>query len=163
VINSVAVGISEYRTARAPDVLVAYALGSCIGIALYDRSTGLGGLAHIMLPDSRISRCLGVEERKKYADTAIGDMLAELKRQGADSSKMSAKVAGGADMFKSGGPALMNSIGARNAIAVENELARLGIPVIARDVGEDYGRTVRFDLASGNVTIQANGKTEQKL
>jgi chemotaxis protein CheD len=46
------VGISDRSVARAPDTIVTYALGSCVGVALYDEAAGVGGLAHIMLPES---------------------------------------------------------------------------------------------------------------
>ncbi len=46
-------------------------LGSCVGLALYDRQQKIGGLAHIVLPDSR-----GSEHRLgKYVNTAVPSLM----------------------------------------------------------------------------------------
>ena len=94
--NLIVVGISDYKLAKDPGVLVTYALGSCVGICIYDRRLKIGGLSHIMLPDSTMFT-RGEINRMKFADTAVGDMLQSLISKGADKRTLVAKIAGGGE------------------------------------------------------------------
>jgi len=156
--NTIAVGISDFKISKAPDTLVTYALGSCVGIALYDPRSAIGGLSHIMLPSSSLRADGTIDDRMKYADTAIPDLISELERKGAGRRAMVAKIIGGANMFNMTGTSFVETIGDRNIAAARGELARLGIPIIAEDVGSNYGRTVYFQLADGKVKVQSLGK-----
>jgi len=161
--NTIPVGISDYKTSRSPDILVTYALGSCIGIALYDSNTHIGGLSHIMLPSSLSYANIGFDNRMKYADTAIPDMIRALERLGAKRPSLRAKIAGGANMFATNGMSFVDTIGERNIEAVRLALEEYGIPLVAEDVGANYGRTVFFELADGKVRIRAIGKSENEI
>ena len=98
--QTLVVGISDYRISRKPNILVTYALGSCVGICLYDKRLQVGGLAHIMLPDSTQFQHQHQEiNRMKFADTAIVDVVKEMQQLGAD-IPISRRIAGGAKMFK---------------------------------------------------------------
>jgi len=156
--NTIAVGISDYKISKTPDTLVTYALGSCVGIALYDPRTRIGGLSHIMLPSSSLRSEGGIDDRMKYADTAIPDLISELERKGAAKRAIVAKIIGGANMFNMTGTSFVETIGERNIAATRNELSRHGIPLIAEDVGSNYGRTVFFQLEDGMVRVQSLGK-----
>jgi chemotaxis protein CheD len=155
--KQIVIGISDQNTSKSPDTLVTYALGSCIGISLFDESTGIGGLSHIMLPSSSLIQS-GSVDRNKFADTAIEDLVAAMVRMGASRSLIKAKIAGGANMFKIADGSVIGSIGDRNIESVKSELRRLGIPLVAEDVGADYGRTVFFELETGKVRVQSLGK-----
>jgi chemotaxis protein CheD len=155
--KQIVIGISEQSISKAPDTLVTYALGSCIGISLFDEQTGVGGLSHIMLPYSSLVQN-GQVDRNKFADTAIEDMVKGMERFGANRSRIKAKIAGGANMFKIADDSVIGSIGDKNIQSVKNELARLGIPIVAEDTGADYGRTVFFELDPGKVRVQSLGK-----
>jgi len=156
------VGISDRNVSRAPDAIVTYALGSCVGVALYDEAAKIGGLAHIMLPDS--SMIAGSESsRMKFADTGIADLVAEMRSLGALPGRIRAKIIGGANMFRISDGSMIGSIGDRNVNEVKKTLDRLGIPIIAEDVGKDYGRTVFFDLVTGNVRVQSFGKNIKEM
>ncbi|MGI6403358.1 MAG: chemotaxis protein CheD [Oscillospiraceae bacterium] len=161
------VGISDLKLAKPPDTLVTYALGSCVGICLLDPVTRIGGLAHIMLPSIKVSP--GDKNIMKFADTAIPDMVKKMEQQGAFRSRITAKIAGGAQMFGSTSSAASNStsdiwqIGQRNVAAVIATLQALAIPIVARDVLENYGRTVLFDPATGIMTVKALNKTVKEL
>lgn len=152
------VGISDWKVCKAPDTLITYALGSCVGICLFDKNKKIAGLSHIMLPDST-AIADGAKNRPKFADTAIVDMLNAMKAQGAMQSSITAKIAGGAVMFKSASQQF--NIGARNVEAVKKALSQLGIPIIASDTGLDYGRTVTFYSDNGSLEVNsaAKGKT----
>jgi len=145
------ISIAEFRVVQAPAVLKAYGLGSCLAISLYDPATRIGGLAHTLLPQ-HLRGDTG-PGRAKYVDAAIRLMVLELVQLGADADRLVAKIAGGANMFESAYLTLMSSIGVRNARAARETLAELGIPLVAEEVGGNRGRTVEFDLASGNLMV----------
>lgn len=149
------VGISDWKICRSPDSLITYALGSCVGICLYDKATKIAGLSHIMLPDSS-SIADGAKTRSKFADTAIPDMISAMKQQGASASTLTAKIAGGAVMFKS--TSNQFNIGERNIEAVKKVLGKLGIPIIASDTGLNYGRTVTFFAENGSLEVNSATK-----
>jgi chemotaxis protein CheD len=156
------VGISDRRVARSPDIISTYALGSCIGVALYDPTTHIGGLAHIMLPDSAIAGGEPVD-RKRFADTAVPDMVREMSARGADMTRVTAKLAGGANMFNISGDTPIASIGSRNLAGVKRALSDIGIRVVAEDTGHNYGRTLHFDLATGSLNVQSLGKSNKEI
>lgn len=148
------VGISDFKLTRDPNILVTHALGSCVGICLYDQNLKLGGLAHIMLPDSTQFNSSNIN-RMKFADTAIIDLLKALQILGADIRKITAKIAGGAQMFAIQENSTIGSIGARNVDSVKNILRTQRIPIISEDIGYNYGRTVYFDLSTGLMKVQS--------
>lgn len=143
--------IAQARIDRAPAVLKAYGLGSCVAVALFDPDTGIGCLGHMLLPSRPEKNPLGSEG--KYVDAGIHRMVDELVRAGANRQGLVAKVTGGANMFESAYLTLIKSIGARNAKSARDTLADLGIPLLGEEVGGNRGRTVEFDLATGNMMV----------
>ncbi len=154
------VGISDWKIGRGQDVLITYALGSCVGICLYDKAIGLAGLSHILLPDSN-SIIGGRDTRMKFADTAIVDMFAEMKKMGAMPGRVTAKIAGGAVMFAASSTQF--NIGERNVAAVKKALSELRIPIVASDTGLNYGRTVTFFAENGDVEISSMSKGKSRI
>ncbi|MBC3805008.1 chemotaxis protein CheD [Acetobacterium fimetarium] len=150
----IVVGISDYKFAKEPEVIVTYALGSCVGVCLYDKVTKIGGLSHVMLPDSTSFSAKDIN-RKKFADTALVDLVQDLKRAGVGNNRMVAKIAGGAQMFEVQPGSKLGAIGERNIICVKQALSQLRIPIIAEDTGLNFGRTQYFDLATGTMKIQS--------
>lgn len=146
------IGISDWKVGRGDDVLVTYALGSCIGTCLYDKTTGIAGLSHIMLPDST-AIIDGHQTRMKFADTALPDMVDRMRAMGANTLALRAKIAGGAVMFQTANSRF--NIGERNIEAVKAALAKLRIPILAQDVGLNYGRTMTFWAENGAVEISS--------
>lgn len=145
------VTIAQFRIDRAPAVIKAYGLGSCVAVALYDPQSKIGGLGHMLLPNQPEPPPLGSES--KYVDAGILQILEELVRAGANRQTLVAKVAGGANMFETSYQTLINSIGARNARSARQTLASLCIPVLGEEVGGNRGRSVEFDLATGNMMV----------
>jgi chemotaxis protein CheD len=133
-------------------------LGSCLGVALYDRRLKVGGLSHIVLPDS-----LGrTDQPGKFADTAIPALIRAMQELvPGEMLKLTAKVAGGANMFSATGAA--NTIGVQNAGAVERILADLRIPILARHCGGEQGRRMALDTGTGLVTIDVVGQQSVTL
>lgn len=154
------VGISEFRVAKAPGVLVSYGLGSCLGIAIHDKKRKLGGLAHTLLPMTRPE--MG-DRPGKFVDASIRLMVEELLRQGAKPERLVAKIAGGANMFAAHGLAADGGIGQRNIAAARQVLEDFGIPLLAEDVGGSCGRTIEFDLENGTLMVTTVRNQEQRL
>ena len=153
------VGMADLNTCKSPDALITLGLGSCIGIAIRDPLTKVGGLAHIMLPDSTAMKNSGLNIAK-FADTGIEELVRQMERMGAVKSRMVAKIAGGATMFQFGTKTDIIQVGERNAIACRETLKKLGIPLLAEDTGKNYGRTVTFYPETGEYHIKAVGKQE---
>ncbi len=145
------VRIAQAIIDRAPRVLKAYGLGSCVAVSLYDPETRLGGMGHMLLPDRPTKDPLGSEN--KYVDAGIYHIVEELVRAGANRDTLVAKIAGGANMFETSYQTLINSVGARNAKSARRTLNVLGIPIVGEEVGGNRGRTVEFDLATGKLLV----------
>ena len=151
------VGMADLNICKAPDMITTLGLGSCIGIAVYDPVTKIGGLAHIMLPDSKQMR--NNSNIAKFADTGIEELVKRVVKAGANKGRLVAKIAGGARMFEVKGVSGIGIVGERNAVASRAKLKQLGIPLVAEDTGLNYGRTVELYPETGDFRIKAVGKT----
>lgn len=159
--KTITVGIADFNVAREDDTLVTYALGSCVGICLYDPVLKLAGLSHIMLPSIKEFReSSSAAQTGKYADTAIELLMKKMLGMGAVKIRLRAKIAGGAQMFAPVNNTTLAAIGERNVIAVKKELARLSIPIVAEDTGKNYGRTLYLTAADGVMRIKSVNKGE---
>ncbi|MBO8137490.1 MAG: chemotaxis protein CheD [Desulfotomaculum sp.] len=161
VIKEIQVGIADYKVAAAPDRLITLGLGSCVGLTLYDPRIKVGGLLHIMLPDSTQFR--NVSKPAKYADLGIPLMIKELERRGAAASRLQAKLAGGAQMFSGKDDKFILNIGQRNVDMTRKILKAMGIKITAEEVGGNRGRTMILDLANGMVTIRTIGSPIKEI
>jgi chemotaxis protein CheD len=147
----VVVEVADFAVAGGDSILVTLGLGSCVALALHDPATGIAGLAHILLPT--VGTGPPSIRAAKYADTAVPMLVEEMQRHGAR-RKLVAKMAGGARMFT----ALLSSginMGERNIEATRAALAKLGIPIVAEDVGGEYGRSVKLIAATGGMTVRS--------
>lgn len=150
------IGIADMKMTRREGVLITYALGSCIGICLYDPLLKLGSLVHIMLP---INMEAGRKNTMKYADTGIRETLKQMEAQGGSRARITAKIAGGAKMFETTNNALGN-IGQRNIESVHLNLRKEGIRLLKEDVGGSVARTLLFDVATGQACVRSYGRPE---
>ena len=153
----ITIGISDMSVVKGTDSIITYALGSCVGVALYDGVKKIAGLAHIMMPASADVRGVSVNVMK-YVDTAVPELLNRMLRLGAAQPNITAKVAGGAQMFQIEGASSQFNIGERNIKAAKEILRQLGIRVAAHDVGANYGRTVELFAENGIYRIKAIAK-----
>lgn len=158
--NTIIVGMADYKTGKTPDKLMTAGLGSCIGVCIFDPGSQIGGMAHIMLPSFKESM---KGNPAKYADTCMEMLLSELYKIGVAKSRLRAKMAGGAQMFSFAGKTPLLKIGERNAEAVEQELKKLAIPLLAYDVGGTFGRTINFDLKTGDLHIRTINHGEKVI
>ncbi|MBO4338071.1 MAG: chemotaxis protein CheD [Lachnospiraceae bacterium] len=152
------VGMADLKICKAPDALTTLGLGSCVGIAIRDAAKGIGGLAHIMLPDS--TQIKDNSNIPKFADTGIDELIRQLVAAGANRSRLESKIAGGAQMFAFSGKAGTAQVGERNVEAVKKKLGELRIPILAQDTGKNFGRTVIYYPANGSFLIRAVGRDE---
>ena len=144
-------------SAAAGDVLVSLGLGSCIGLALLDRRTGVAGLAHVVLPDSGNN---ATDNKLKFADHAVPELVERVVAKGGRRLRLEAALVGGASMFATSSATL--EVGSRNEAAVREQLKALRIPVIAAETGGKRGRTIRVHVSSLQVTVrEAGGKDEE--
>ncbi len=155
------VGMADLNICVSPDSITTLGLGSCVGIAIRDPATKIGGLAHVMLPDSTQIR--NNSNIPKFADTGIAELVKRMVAKGASQSRMVAKIAGGAQMFAFQNKSEMVRIGERNVEAAKKKLAQLRIPLLASDTGDSYGRTVIFYPETGDFVIKAVGKPQKVI
>ena len=155
------VGMADLNVCVSPDSITTLGLGSCVGIAVRDPATKIGGLAHIMLPDSTSIR--NNTNIPKFADTGIEELVKQVVAKGANRTRLVAKIAGGAQMFAFQSKNDMVRVGERNVEATKKKLAQLKIPILAEDTGNSYGRTVIFYPETGDFVIRAVGKPERVI
>ena len=155
------VGMADLKLCKSPDGITTLGLGSCVGIALRDPINKIGGLAHIMLPDS--TKIQNNSSVPKFADTGIQELVDQMVKAGAVQSRIVAKIAGGAQMFSFQNKSELVAIGARNVEATKTKLRELHIRILAEDTGESYGRTVEFYPETGDFVIKAVGKPPKTI
>ncbi len=141
-------------------LLRALGLGSCIGLCAYDPVMKLAGLAHIMLPESRIGKGNDVG---KYADTAVPELVTQMVKKGATKARLRMVIAGGAQLFTFETTNDRLDVGKRNAEAVKNAIFALKLRLLAEDVGGKVGRTVTFNADTGEVGVKQVGGEEKPL
>jgi chemotaxis protein CheD len=149
--NAVIVGVGELAVAEHPRVLVTQALGSCVGVVLWDPVRRAGGMAHIMLPSPGDTASDG--QRYRFATTALPALVDMLTEEGSAKRRLVAKIAGGAAMF--GFEAGSATIGARNVAQTRLELHDLGIPLRAEDTGGSFARTIELRLDTGILLVRS--------
>lgn len=148
--NLFTVGIGDACIIKIPDVLVTYALGSCVGVCLYDFRNHIAGMVHILLPSRHD---IQNSNEYKFADSGISKLLEQMLQQGANKKSIVAKIAGGAEMFSTYG--LQSSgIGLKNVEAVIKVLKTAGIPIVAQDTGKNFGRSIWFKAKDGSLEVK---------
>lgn len=159
--DEIRVGIADMNIAFPPNRLITVGLGSCIGIALFDKKNNIGGLVHIMLPNS--TQFTVINNPLKFADLAIPLLIKDMEKNGANKRNFLAKIAGGASMFNFSDKSMVMDIGNRNSASVKQILKKINIPIIAEDTGGNKGRTMVFDTKDGSVIIKKIGAEIKKL
>lgn len=148
---AIEVRAGEYVVADEPKILVAPALGSCVGLAVWDPVRRRGAMAHIMLAAPLDGQ--SPVGRDRFASFAVPKLIDAMAAAGSLKARLIAKVAGGASMF--GGEAGVGGIGDRNVEEVKRQLGLLRVPVAAEDTGGSHARTVELHLDSGLVVVRS--------
>jgi chemotaxis protein CheD len=153
--TEIKVGIADLNLVLDPGIIMTIGLGSCIGIALYDKTLKVAGLAHIMLPDS--TQFKSNTNPMKFADLAIPILIEKMEKQGCKKRNLIAKIAGGASMFNFSDKSIISDIGKRNGDAVKKTLKDEDIPIIAEEIGGNKGRTMMIYASNGKVILKVVG------
>ncbi|MBC5689359.1 chemotaxis protein CheD [Mediterraneibacter sp. NSJ-55] len=153
--TEIKIGIGDMKVLRQEGILITYALGSCIGVTLYDPMIKLGGLLHIMLPQATDQ---AGASPFKFADTGVREMVRKMAVFGGSKNRYICKIAGGAQMFKMTGP--IGNIGERNILSVKKALSDEQIRIQGEDIGKNYARTMLLDVGTGEVKIRTMGRQE---
>ena len=140
--------------------IVTYSLGSCLGIAIYDAVKKVGGILHIMLPESKIDATKAANMPYMFVDTGVPRLFHAAYNLGAERSRLVLKVAGGAQLLDQEG---IFNIGIRNFAALEKLIAQNGLRIQMADVGGLSSRTMRLDLTTGNISIKTPGANPYPL
>jgi chemotaxis protein CheD len=152
-VTTLRVKVADFAVGRNGDTVIAtVGLGSCVAIALWDPATRVGGLAHVLLPSESMTR--DRSNRAKFPSAAVPLLLAEMRGLGAK-GKFGARLVGGSSMFSTLLPSGGANIGERNVAASREALAAAGVPLLAEDVGGDYGRSVYFHLEDGRIEVHS--------
>ena len=157
----VKVGMADLNVCLPPNGITTLGLGSCVGIVLYDPHKKISGMVHVMLPDS--TKIKNNDNRAKFADTGIEELISRLTKMGASRNSLVAKIAGGAQMFAFKSNNDMLRIGDRNIEATKEKLKTEGIRIIAEDTGLNYGRTIEFYPETGELWVKSVGKQRKIL
>lgn len=154
--ESIVVGLGEMHVIKKPSaILTCVGLGSCIALCAYDPVSKVGGIAHMVLPNSND----GGNKKKspRYIDTGVPLLVQEMSKQGAAKSRLVFKAAGGAQMLSIPGLNGRLNIGERNVAELKPTLAKEGISVSAADMGGNSGRTIQLFLDTGKVIVKTVG------
>lgn len=155
----IAVGLGDLFVSTAED-LVAYSLGSCIGICLWDPVVKVAAMAHVVLP---LAPDGPAALPGKFGDTAVPALLDSLARMGAQKYRLQCKIAGGAAVLAIGGGGSLPKIGERNLESVKAALAKASIRILGEQTGGNQGRTVRLEPSTGKVMVRTVRGTEVEL
>jgi chemotaxis protein CheD len=155
------VGISDLRVSKdIKDVLVTYALGSCLAVCVYDPDVKVGGLLHFMLPDSSLDMNKAKDNPAMFADTGIPLLFKTCYQFGAEKRRMIVKVVGGASILDDTN---YFRIGQKNITALRKIFWKNNVLIDCEDTGMNYNRTVWLRIADGRVLVKNAGKIVREL
>lgn len=152
------IGIADMKISKQPDdTLITYALGSCLGIAVYDSVAKVGGLLHVMLPASAVNPTKAANNPLMFVDTGVPELFKACYKAGAKKERMVVKVAGGASL-QNNAETDQFQIGKRNFLMLRKLLWKNNVLIESFDVGENYSRTMSLDMATGDVVLKINNQ-----
>lgn len=157
----VVIGVGELAVSNQVQVILStYALGSCVGVVAYDPVARVGGVLHLMLPDSRISPSRAGGRPAMFADLGLPLLLREMAGLRADPRRLRLYVAGGASVLQGVDPF---KIGDRNLQAVHEIIRQRGLPVRGASVGGTVNRTLHCEVATGRLRLKLSDGTESDV
>ncbi|MGC4081226.1 MAG: chemotaxis protein CheD [Vicinamibacterales bacterium] len=151
----IVIGIGEFAVSADPDsVIVTHALGSCVAVCLWDPQARVGGMIHVLLPDSKINPERATTQPGAFADTGIPLLFRTAFAHGAVKARCRVHIVGGATI--TGAPAMEPSVGKRNVLAARQMLWRNGVMVEKEHVGGTAARNVALDVTDGSVQLSGS-------
>ena len=150
---TITLGVGDWAVSDNPsESIKTYALGSCVGVMIYDTSKKIAGMIHVALPDSAVDPEKAKKQPGYFADVGVSVMIEEMKRRGATRQHVWVKLAGGATTMDPNG---IFDIGKRNILAIKRSLWRSSLGPIAEDTGGTTSRTVTFEISDGSISLSA--------
>lgn len=155
------VGVADMKVSNNPgESIITYSLGSCIGLVIYDPAVKVGGMLHYMLPDSSIDKQKAAARPYMFADSGIPRLFKTAYQLGAAKQRMKVYVAGGAEILDQQG---FFNIGKRNYMALKKMFFKNKVMITRQDVGGNVNRTVRIEIATGDIYVKTSGSGEVKI
>ena len=155
------VGVADMKVSNNPgESLITYSLGSCIGLVIYDPVVRVGGMLHYMLPESSIDKEKASARPYMFADSGIPRLFKTAYQLGAAKQRMRIYVAGGAEILDQSG---FFNIGKRNYMALKKMFLKNNVMINQQDVGGNTNRTVRIEIATGDIYVKTSGGKEVKI
>jgi len=159
---TITVGVADMKHSSSPeDVIITHALGSCLGITVWDPVARIGGMLHVMLPCSRIDPEKAAERPFMFVDTGVPLLFKEAYRLGAEKSRLIVRVAGGAAVHGKSDEEDLFKIGKRNVAMLRKLLWKNGVLVDAEDVGGHCSRTMSLEVGTGRVILRVDGRERE--
>ena len=160
-LKRVTVGVGDLAVSnKEGDEIITFSLGSCVGVAIWDRAVKVGGLLHIMLPESKLNPQRAQKQPGVFADTGLPLLFKSCYKLGAKKNRIRVVVVGGSQVMDSAGHF---NIGKRNYTAVRKMFYRNNVLVDAEDVGGNVNRTLALNISTGKVWIKINGREVREL
>jgi chemotaxis protein CheD len=154
--DRIVVGVADAVVIRDPNkAIVTYALGSCIGVTLFDPVAKVGGMLHFMLPEGKTSPEKAAANPSMFADTGVPLLFANAYKLGASKNKLVVCAAGGAEILADDGHF---RIGARNRTMLREIFRQNNVLLGADDTGGSHSRTLTLSLEDGTVSVRSQGK-----
>ncbi len=155
------VGVADMKVSNNPsESIITYSLGSCIGLVIYDPVSKVGGMLHYMLPDSTIDKDKAADRPYMFANSGIPRLFKSAYQLGATKQRMKVYVAGGAEILDQKG---FFNIGKRNYMALKKMFFKNHVMIDKQDVGGNVNRTVRIEIATGDIYVKTSGSKEVKI
>lgn len=152
------IGIADMKISSRPgDVLITYALGSCLGIAIYDAAAKVGGMLHVMLPASSVNPNKAADNPLMFVDTGVPELFKACYKAGARKERLVVKVAGGASL-QNNAENDQFQIGKRNFLMLRKLLWKNNVLIESCDVGDRHSRTMWLDITTGEVVLKINNQ-----
>ena len=159
--QKIIVGIAELAVSNDCAVTMAtYALGACLGVALYDPIARIGGLSHLMLPDSSMEATRAARQPALFVDTGVPALIRAACQLGAEKNRLTISIVGGAQILDDGNSF---NLGPRNCLALDRVLKQYGLRVHAEQVGGLLNRTMCLSIATGEVRLKTSGQAGETL
>jgi len=160
---NVVIGIGDIAASNnSGDQIRTHALGSCVAIIMMDIKTRTVAMAHVALPESSIAPAAAREKPGKFADTAIGALVALMQKVGYEGvgKRLIVKLVGGAQVVDTNG---VFNIGKRNILAIKKCLWQRGMGPVAEELGGNISRTVVVDVDKGKVIITSPHMEDREI
>ena len=159
--GTIVVKVADLNIVAGDGQLATLGLGSCVAICLHDPVAKVAGMAHVLLPNKSLSR--NAENPAKFPQSAVPLLVQKMEALGAEKSRLTARLVGGASMFGNLSPSGAVQMGERNVVASRQVLEEQGIRITAEDTGGTTGRSIRLQAVDGALFIRTLATGERPL